>query len=134
MALLVTLERGDDGDTITLQCERFDHKIQRTPHLSPVQKFRNSGEEAPYVSDGGAYEEFFYLHAVFDNGTDYDTFRGKVKNYWRKKGVEMKIGEAGEPGYITESQTVFVSMDGSHDVGTSEWNVILALATVQFKT
>jgi hypothetical protein len=134
MALLVTLERGDAGDTITLECERFDHKIQRMPHLSPVQKFASSGEEAPYVSDWGAFEEFFYLHAVFTTGTAYDAFRAKVKNYWRNKGVELKIGEAAEVDYIVESDTVFISMDGSHDAGINEWNVILALGVVQYKT
>lgn len=132
MGLMVTIARGDAGQTMTLACERFDHKVQRLAHLSPVEKKRSSGEEPPYVSDWGSYQEFFYLHCVFTTGVLYEAAVQQVLNFWRNKGMDLTIGEAAEAAYITRECT-FVSMDGDHNAGTNEWNMVLAMATGQYK-
>lgn len=132
MALLVTIARGDAGATITLQCERFDHKIQRLAHFSPVEKFRNRDPEPPYVSDGGSYQEYYYLTATFITGVAYEAFIQQCLTFWKKKGADLKIGEAAEVDYI-ERKVAFVSVDGSHASGTKEWTVILALGVGQWK-
>lgn len=132
MALLVTIDRGDAGETITISCERFDHKVQRLAHFSPVEKFRGRGEEPPYVSDGGSYQEMYYLTCTFTTGTAYEAFIQQVLSYWEHKASDLTIGEAGEAGYITR-EVAFVSVDGSHAAGEGTWTAILALGVGQWK-